>query len=355
MLEPCEGKLSCTVLRGEGGSNTADLPDQILENKQKFISQIMTSKSPVRACEDVDDTALSYAEIKALATGNPYIKEKMDLDIQVSKLKLMKANHTSQKYRLETDIARNYPAQIAALKERIEGLRSDAAVAKPLLEKDKDKDSFAMSIGGKVYTDRKEAGTALIAACAGLKAVNSSGKIGGFGGFTMSVEFDSWKQAYMLTLKRQCSYKVEVGKDVFGNLQRISNALAGIERQLAESECKLETVQQQLAAAKEEVEKPFAKEQELAQKTERLAELNSLLNMDGKGPSEALGMDEGAQEVADRPKGAMTMAEKMQGMAQTADRPRRESVLGKLHKAQERLAGMQDGRQKPGKRKEQEL
>ena len=115
MLEPCEGKLSCTVLRGESGSNTADLLDQILENKQKFISQIMTSKSPVRACEDVDDTALSYAEIKALATGNPHIKEKMDLDVQVSKLKLLKANHTSQIYRLESDIAKNFPVQISAL------------------------------------------------------------------------------------------------------------------------------------------------------------------------------------------------------------------------------------------------
>ena len=114
MLEPCEGKLSRTVLRGESGSNTADLLDQILENKQKFISQIMTSKSPVRACDDVDDTALTYAEIKALATGNPYIKEKMDLDIQVSKLKLMRANHTSQIYSLESDIARRYPAEITA-------------------------------------------------------------------------------------------------------------------------------------------------------------------------------------------------------------------------------------------------
>lgn len=134
MLEPCEGKLSCTVLRGESGSNTADLLDQILENKQKFISQIMTSKSPVRACEDVDDTALSYAEIKALATGNPYIKEKMDLDIQVSKLKLLKANHTSQKYKLETDIAKNYPMQIATQKERLAGLRSDAEAVRPIFE-----------------------------------------------------------------------------------------------------------------------------------------------------------------------------------------------------------------------------
>ena len=241
MLEPCEGKLSCTVLRGEGGSNTADLLDQILENKQKFISQIMTSKSPVRACEDVDDVALSYAEIKALATGNPYIKEKMDLDIQVSKLKLMKANHTSQKYRLETDIAKNYPMQITAAKERLEGLKADAQAVKPLLENGKEE--FSMTIGGKAYTDRKEAGTALIAACAGLKAVKTSGQVGEFYGFQMSAEFDSFNQKYMLTLKRQCSYKIEVGKDTLGNLQRISNALSGIERKEAETQQKLETLQ----------------------------------------------------------------------------------------------------------------
>lgn len=122
MLEPCEGKLSCTVLRGESGSNTADLLDVLIENKQKFIGQIMTSKSPVRSCEDVDETALTYAEVKVLATGNPCIKEKMDLDIQMSKLKLMKANHTSQKYRLEDNIAEHYPQQIAILKERINGM-----------------------------------------------------------------------------------------------------------------------------------------------------------------------------------------------------------------------------------------
>lgn len=328
---------------------------QILENKQKFISQIMTSKSPVRACEDVDDTALSYAEIKALATGNPYIKEKMDLDIQVSKLKLMKANHTSQKYKLETDIARNYPAQIAATRERIEALKADSLAAKPLLNKEKEKDDFALTIGGKTYTDRKEAGTALIAACAGLKAVSKAGLIGQLQDFSLYTEFDSFKQQYILTIKRCASYKIEVGKDALGNLQRIHNALAGIDKRLEESERKLDTLKQQLATAKEEVEKPFPKEQELADKMERLAELNSLLNMDEKGPSEALGVEDDVEAVADRPKGAMTMAEKVQGMAQMADNPNRESVLGKLHEAQERLAGARSGRQKPEKKKEQEL
>ena len=327
---------------------------QILENKQKFISQIMTSKSPVRACEDVDDTALSYAEIKALATGNPYIKEKMDLDIQVSKLKLMKANHTSQKYRLETDIAKNYPRQIAAAKEYLEGLRADAAAVKPIFDKEKEKDDFSMTIGGKVYTDRKEAGTALIAACAGLKAVHTSGRIGEFHGFSMTAEFDSFNQKYFLTLKRQCSYKIEVGKDALGNLQRVSNVLSGIEKKVAATEQKLETLQQQLATAKEEVEKPFPKEQELSEKQERLAELNALLNMDEKGTSETLGMED-VEEVADRPRKAVTYAGRVSESSHMADSPHKPSVLGRLKEAQKRIAGEVNGRQKKEKKQEQQL
>ena len=318
---------------------------QILENKQKFISQIMTSKSPVRACEDVDDAALSYAEIKALATGNPYIKEKMDLDIQVSKLKLMKANHTSQKYRLEEDIAKNYPMQITAAKERLEGLKADFQAVKPLLEKGKEKDEFSMTVGGKTYTDRKEAGTALIAACAGLKAVKTSGQIGEFYGFQMSAEFDSFNQKYMVTLKRQCSYKVEIGKDALGNLQRISNALSGIEKKAAETQQKLETLQQQLETAKEEVAKPFERETELAEKSERLAELNSLLNMDEKGPSEALGAED-VTVAADQARSPVNDARRAAEEVVVADSPRRLSVLGKLKKAQNRIAA---GQQKMGK------
>ena len=306
---------------------------QILENKQKFISQIMTSKSPVRACEDVDDAALSYAEIKALATGNPYIKEKMDLDIQVSKLKLMKANHTSQKYRLEANIAKDYPMQITAAKERLEGLKADKEAVHPFLEKAKDE--FSMDIGGKTYTDRKEAGTALIAACAGLKAVRTSGRVGEIYGFHLFSEFDSFNQKYILTIKGQCSYKVEVGKDALGNLQRISNALYGIEKKVAETQNKLDTLQQQLATAKEEVAKPFPKEQELAEKSERLAELNALLNMDEKGPSEALDVDEGAEEPI------------------VADSPRKPSVLGKLREAKERLSAAQGEQGQPKHRQEQ--
>ena len=272
MLEPCEGKLSCTVLRGESGSNTADLLDQILENKQKFISQIMTSKSPVRACEDVDDTALSYAEIKALATGNPYIKEKMDLDVQVSKLKLLKANHTSQIYRLESDIAKNFPVQISALKERIAGMQVDSQVVKSVDLQDND--TFAMTVGNVLYEDKKEAGEALIAACAGLKTVSTGGKVGEYHGFTLSASYNMFSNAFELTVKGKCSYKLEIGKDPVGNMQRIHNTLSSIDRKLTESEQKLETVQQQLATAQEEVKKPFPKEAELNEKMERLSELN---------------------------------------------------------------------------------
>ena len=319
---------------------------QLVEGKQKFISQIMTSKSPVRSAEDIDETALSYAEIKALATGNPYIKEKMDLDIQVSKLKLMKANHTSNKYRLETDIARTYPVQITAIKERIAGLKADSAAAKPILEQDKD--HFHMTIVGKEFTDRKEAGTALIAACAGLKAVNTTGQVGDYQGFSLSASFDSFRQVYLLTLKRQCSYTIEISKDALGNIQRISNALSGIEKKLTEAEQKLENLQKQLAVAQEEVKKPFTQEQELAEKLSRLAELNSMLNMDERDNADALGVDEETDvEAADRNREATTYSS--QAVSRVSDAPactatyaehaaeiseKKPSLLGRLHSKQ---------------------
>lgn len=335
MLEPCEGKLSRTVLRGESGSNTADLLDQILENKQKFISQIMTSKSPVRSCEDVDDAALSYAEIKALATGNPYIREKMDLDIQVSKLKLMKANHTSQIYRLETDIAKTYPMQIVATKERIAGLTADLAMAKPILEKDKEE--FSMAVSGKTFTDRKEAGTALIAACAGLKAVNTEGVVGDYQGFTLISSFDTFHQQYKLTVKGQSSHTIEMGKDASGNILRIQNVLGSFDKKLAEAQMKLETLQEQLANAKAEVNRPFAKEEELAVKMERLSELNALLNMDEKGTSETLGMDDGA-EVADAARPYSNLAGRVSEASKILDEGRKPSALLKLREKQAEIA-----------------
>lgn len=314
---------------------------QILENKQKFISQIMTSKSPVRACDDVDDTALTYAEIKALATGNPYIKEKMDLDIQVSKLKLMRANHTSQIYSLESDIARRYPAEITAAKERIAGLKADLAVAKPLLEQDKEK--FSITVEDRVYTDRKEAGSAILAACAAMKIAKTEGQIADLGGFAISSRFDAFAQTFKLTIKRQSSYTIELGSDPAGNIQRILNALASIEKTLPQVERRLETLQQQLTEAKEEVQRPFPQEAELNEKSARLAELNALLDMDEKGDDAALGMDEEVTE-------SEIPAPKRE-IERSADSVKRPSILAQLHEKQaERMA-----EPKPQKKKSHDM
>ena len=261
---------------------------QLIENKQKFISQIMTSKSPVRSCEDIDEATLSYAEVKALATGNPYIKEKMDLDIQVSKLKLLKANHTSQKYRLEDNIAKHYPQQIAAMKERIAGYRTD--IQTYTQNKPADKETFSMKIGNRVFTDKKEAGAALIDMCRSAKQPNMAVTIGEFQGFKMKVSFDSFFSKFTINLKGSLSHEVEIGADPLGNLQRLSNALESMTGKMVEVEQKLANVEHQLETAKMEVTKPFDKEQELSEKLERLSELNALLNMDEKG-EDCIGME----------------------------------------------------------------
>ena len=325
---------------------------QILENKQKFISQIMTSKSPVRACEDVDDTALSYAEIKALATGNPYIKEKMDLDVQVSKLKLLKANHTSQIYRLESDIAKNFPVQISALKERIAGMQIDSQVVKSVDLQDND--TFAMTVGNVLYEDKKEAGEALIAACAGLKTVSTGGKVGEYHGFTLSASYNMFSNAFELTVKGKCSYKLEIGKDPVGNMQRIHNTLSSIDRRLTESEQKLETVQQQLATAQEEVKKPFPKEAELNEKMERLSELNALLNMDEKG-NETIMADEDIGREGSSTDSRDAVEEKE--LPETADRIHKPSILERLkqEKAQQNTAEQPPVQKAAKKKHEQEL
>ena len=326
---------------------------QILENKQKFISQIMTSKSPVRAYEDVDDTALSYAEIKALATGNPYIKEKMDLDVQVSKLKLLKANHTSQIYRLESDIAKNFPVQISALKERIAGMQADLQVIKSVDLQDND--AFVMNVGNVNYADKKEAGEALLAACAGLKTVSTGGKVGEYHGFRLSATFNAFTHTFELTVKGKCSYKLEIGKDPAGNIQRIHNAFSSIEKKLAESEQKLETVQQQLATAQEEVKKPFPKEAELNEKMERLSELNSLLNMDEKGNETIMADEDIGREASAESNKRESVGERE--LPEIADNIHKPSIVDRLkqEKAQQN-ALQQPTVQKPAKKKhEQEL
>ena len=274
---------------------------QLIENKQKFIGQIMTSKSPVRSCEDVDEAALSYAEVKALATGNPYIKEKMDLDIQVSKLKLMKANHTSQKYRLEDNITKHYPQQIAIFKERINGFTAD--MQKYEQNKPLDKEQFAITIGGKAYTDKKEAGTAIIAMCKEIKGINASADVGEYLGFKLNVTFDSFNNKFVMNVKGAMSHPMEVGTDPLGNITRINNALEAMPAQLEEAQTKLSNVEHQLETAKAEVNKPFAQEAELSEKLDRLTALNALLNMDEKG-NDAIEMDdetETERKLADRP------------------------------------------------------
>ena len=258
---------------------------QLIENKQKFISQIMTSKAPVRSCEDVDEAALSYAEVKALATGNPAVKEKMALDVDVAKLKLLKANHMNNQYRLEDDIARNFPQQIAKLMEIIDSYKADIAHFSE--HKITDPEQFSMEISGKVFTEKKEAGMALLAVCKDIKSVDAAMYIGSYQGFNMRIQFDSWSKEFILSVKHESVAKVRLGADALGNITRINNLLESYPEKLAEAEQRLETVQEQLANAKAEVGKPFPKQEELNQKLERLSELNALLNMDEREDTEA--------------------------------------------------------------------
>lgn len=253
---------------------------QLVEGKQKFASQIMTSKSPVRSAEDIDETALSYAEIKMLATGNPYIKEKMDLDIQVQKLKMLKSNFLSEKYGLEDKVIKFYPQQIAYLKSRVEGLTKDVETAK-LHSKPIDEQPLGMMVSGVSYSEKAEAGQAIINAC---KSMNSPDAIplGEYRGFQMELYFDTVQRNYVVKLKGETSRDVPLGDDAHGNIVRIDNGIERFEEALADTKNSLENTEKQYETAKQEIEKPFAKEDELRAKTARLDELNILLNMDKK-------------------------------------------------------------------------
>ena len=253
---------------------------QLVEGKQKFASQIMTSKSPVRSAEDIDETALSYAEIKMLATGNPYIKEKMDLDIQVQKLKMLKSNFLSEKYGLEDKVIKFYPQQIAYLKSRVEGLTKDVETAK-LHPKPIDEQPLGMMVSGVSYSEKAEAGQAIINAC---KSMNSPDAIplGEYRGFQMELYFDTVQRNYVVKLKGETSRDVPLGDDAHGNIVRIDNGIERFEEALADTKNILENTEKQFETAKQEIEKPFAKEEELRAKTARLDELNILLNMDKK-------------------------------------------------------------------------
>ena len=286
---------------------------QTLENKQKFISQIMTSKSPVRSCEDIDETALSYAEIKALCAGDERIKEKMDLDVDVARLKLMKANHQSQQYRLEDNLLRHFPEQIEQNKGFIAGFQADMQT---LAEHPHPQDGFAgMTVRGDVLTDKENAGAALVDAMKEVKGLEPV-PIGSYRGFQMSLTLEDFGKQYVLTLKGKMSHRVELGKDPRGNLIRIDNALAGMETRLARVQEKLDSLYAQMETAKAELGKPFPQEQELKEKSARLAQLNIELNIDDRTPMEAMA------EIAD------SEPEVRPAVRAKSERP---SVLTKLH------------------------
>ena len=251
---------------------------QLVEGKQKFIGQIMTSKSPVRSAEDIDETALSYAEIKALCAGNPHIKEKMDLDIDVSRLKLLKANHLSQRYSLEDQIIKEFPQKIKSLEQRIEGYKADMAqLAQNTLPNE---DGFSpMIMAGGTVSDKKAAGEAIIGLCKSMTNPDPI-HIGEYRGFDMELFFDSFSREYKITLKHELRHTVTLGTDIFGNIQRLDNALNSFQEKLTACEAQLENTKVQLENAKLEVQKPFPQEEELKTKTVRLNELNAMLNLD---------------------------------------------------------------------------
>lgn len=271
---------------------------QLVEGKQKFIGQIMTSKSPVRSCEDIDETALSYAEIKALCTGNPHIKEKMDLDIDVQRLRLLKANHLSQRYALEDQISKELPQQIARFEQYIEDYLSDIDRLKENTHPNKDGFS-PMEVEGTVYTDKKAAGSAILAAC---KAMTSPEPVplGQYRGFAMDLSFDSFKREFQITLKGTTHLTAPIGSDIFGNILRLDHLLDGMEDRMRACKEQLENTKLQLENAKLEVDKPFPQEEELKTKSARLDELNILLNLDKRENEIVDGDRDEQEEVPDR-------------------------------------------------------
>ena len=274
-------------------------------DKQRFISQIMTSKSPVRSCDDVDEQALSYAEVKALCAGNPLIKEKMDLDVQVAKLKVLKADHQSQKYRLEDKLLTQFPADIQQQRAHISALKTDAetAAAHP-----QDKENFCgMTIKGMMFDDKKTAGERLILAAKKLPDTEPV-VLGEYRGFELSVRYEPVRNEQQAVLKGKAIYPVALGADPHGNITRLDNLLAGFDERIANAENRLENLLQQQTAAQAEVEKPFPQEEELAQKSARLAELNAQLDVDEKHHEPEMG--ETPDEESARPSVLAALNEK---------------------------------------------
>lgn len=254
---------------------------QTLETKQRFISQIMTSKSPVRSCDDLDEAALSYAEIKALCAGNPKIKQKMDLDVEVAKLKLLKANHQSTQYKLEDNLLRYFPENIKQSEAYIKGFEADLVL---LAQSEPKEDVFSpMTIKGDTLTDKDNAGAAILEACKDMKSADSV-EIGSYRGFTMHLSFDAFSKQHRLTLKGAMSHSAALGMDARGNLVRIENALQSMTERLTSVRVQLENLLQQQEAARAELGKPFLQEDELREKTALLAQLDAELNLSNPTP-----------------------------------------------------------------------
>ena len=278
---------------------------QTLENKQKFISQIMTSKSPVRSCDDVDEQVLSYAEIKALCAGDPRIREKMDLDVQVSKLKVLRGDFQNQKYRLEDKLLKYYPEEIQKQQSRIAALKKDAQIAD---DHPQDKENFCgMTIKGMVFDDKKAAGDRLLLARQEMPNADMM-LLGSYRGFELNIRFDSFKNEHQAVLRAELSYPVSLGDDARGNIVRLDNAIDNFADRIADAENALQNLEQQKQAAELEVAKPFAQEEELQEKSARLAELNALLNIDHKPKKEAPA--ETAEAAAPRPSVLAALKEK---------------------------------------------
>lgn len=317
---------------------------QTIENKQRFISQIMSSKSPVRSCEDVDEATLSYAEVKALCAGNPLIKEKMDLDVAVTKLKVSKANHTSQQYSIEDSVRKHFPERIAKTEQRIEGYKSDLAhvKAQPIVTEG----ISPMTVLNKTFTDKEEAGKAILLACKQVKSKESL-EIGSYKGFDMSLSYDSFAQEFHLELQREMSYTVTLGTSESGNILRIDNALDSIEKRLENSQEQLETLNEQLSTAKAELGKPFPQEAELAEKLARLAELNTLLNIDDNAI-------ENASMAAEKKPDIPISADEVKPM-RNVSADKKPSILGRIREMQSNQAGNIPKEKTPTKDKTSEI
>ena len=301
---------------------------QTIENKQRFISQIMSSKSPVRSCEDVDEATLSYAEVKALCAGNPLIKEKMDLDVAVTKLKVSKANHVSQQYNLEDSVRKHFPGRIAKTEQQIAGLESDLNhlnLQTPVLE-----GISPMTVMNKTYTDKEEAGKAILLACKNIKAKESI-DIGSYKGFDMLLSYDSFTQEFHLDLQRDLTYTVILGTSEIGNIVRIDNTLDSIEKRLESARIQLDTLNEQLETAKSELGKPFVQEEELQSKLSRLSELNTLLNIDGNA-------SENVDIAAEKKSDISTSGDEIK-QVRNVNSEKKSSILGRIKEMNVRQGG----------------